>query len=87
MELLEYHKDAGMLEFKVGDRTVPSRYLLGEMLSRWAMLTRPETEDCLDDYEKLVQLLQNRCGFVRTRAEKELNVFLREFREKMLRAA
>jgi hypothetical protein len=76
-----------MLQFKVGDRVVPTRFLLGELLSHWTMLTQRETEVCIDDREKLVQLLQSRYGFARKRAELELNTFLCEFQDKLLRTA
>jgi hypothetical protein len=51
------------------------------------MLTQGETESCIDDHEKLIQLLETRCGFARKRAELELELFLGEFHDKLLRAA
>jgi hypothetical protein len=74
-----------MLQSKTG--THVSKFLLGEMLSQWTMLTQKETEQCLDDNEKLVELLQHRCGFARNRAEQELKLFLGEFHDKLHRAA
>jgi hypothetical protein len=76
-----------MLEFKIGDRVVPARFLLGELLSHWSMLTQRETEVCLNDRDKLVELLESRYGFAKKRAELELNLFLSEFRDKLIRAA
>ncbi len=66
---------------------MPARFLLGELLSQWTMLTQKETETCLDDHQKLIRLLQERCGFSRQRAEQELDIFFGEFHDKLRRAA
>ena len=63
------------------------RFLLAEILVHWTMLTQTETEPCVEDREKLIQLLQARYEFVRKRAELELDLFLAEFHDRLRRAA
>ena len=63
------------------------RFLLSEILSHWTMLTETETEPCIEDQKKLSELLQARYGWARTRADRELELFLAEFKERLRQTA
>ena len=65
----------------------PSRLLLGEIRGRWQQLSVSEVEECCADRSKLIGLLQARYGFAKRRAEKEVELFLGEFQDRLRLAA
>ena len=66
---------------------IPSRLLRGEIKRRWEQLTNADLEDCSTDRSKLIELLQARYGYARGRAEKEVELFFGEFRDRLRMAA
>lgn len=64
-----------------------NRLLRGEILSRWKQLSITDIEECGSDRSKLVDVLQTRYGYVRSRAEKEVELLFGEFHERLRRAA
>jgi hypothetical protein len=64
-----------------------SRLLLGEIRGRWGQLSSSEVEECCADRSKLIDLLQARYGFAKRRAEKEVELFLGEFQDRLRLAA
>ena len=67
--------------------TRPNKLLSGEITRRWQQLTSSDIEECCTDRTRLVDVLQVRYGYVKRRAEKEVDLFLGEFRDKLSRAA
>jgi hypothetical protein len=65
----------------------PSRLLLGEIRRRWEQLSNSESEECLVDQSRLIDLLQARYGYAKGRAEKEVELFFGEFQDRLRRAA
>jgi uncharacterized protein YjbJ (UPF0337 family) len=63
------------------------RLLRGEILTRWAELTSDDVEICAGDQSKLADLLQARYGYARRRAEKEVELFLGDFQNRLKLAA
>ena len=63
------------------------RLLLGEIRGRWEQLSNSEVEECCADRSKLIDLLQARYGFAKKRAEKEVELFLGEFQDRLRLAA
>ena len=63
-----------------------SRLLLGEIRGRWEQLSSSEVEECADR-SKLIDLLQARYGFTKRRAEKEVELLLGEFQDRLRLAA
>ena len=64
------------------------RRLLGwEILSRWGQLTSADIEECGTDRSKLINVLQTRYGYAKRRAEKEVELFLGEFEDRLRMAA
>jgi hypothetical protein len=61
--------------------------LLGEIRGRWQQLSVSEVEECCADRSKLIDLLQARYGFAKRRAEKEVELFLGEFQDRLRLAA
>jgi hypothetical protein len=70
-----------------GSERNPSRLLLGEIRGRWEQLSSSEVEECCADRSKLIDLLQVRYGFAKRRAEKEVELFLGEFQDRLRMAA
>jgi hypothetical protein len=64
-----------------------SRLLRSEILSRWDQLTTADIEECGADQLKLIDFLRSRYGYARRRAEKEVELFLGEFHERLRMAA
>ena len=64
-----------------------SRLLLGEIRGRWGQLSNSEIEECCADGSRLIELLQARYGFAKKRAEKEVELFLGEFQDRLRLAA
>lgn len=63
------------------------RLLRGEIVRRWQQLTTHDLEECSGDRIKLIELLQTRYGYAKTRAEKEVDLFLSDFQDRLSRAA
>ena len=63
------------------------RLLSWEILSRWGELTTADIEDCGTDRAKLIDVLQARYGYAKRRAEKEVDLFLDEFEDRLRMAA
>jgi hypothetical protein len=61
----------------------PSRFLRGEITSRWQQLTSLEIDECCSDRSKFVSVLQSRYGYVRHRAEQEVALFLAELEDRL----
>jgi|RhiMetdeSRZDD1v2_1073273.scaffolds.fasta_scaffold101851_2 hypothetical protein len=60
-----------------------NRLLRGEILSRWVELTVDDVQECGDDGSKLIDALQARYGYSKLRAQREVQVFLEEFRDRL----
>jgi len=65
----------------------PNHLLRGELTRRWDQLTESEIEECCTDSSKLIDLLQTRYGYVKSRAEKEIGLFFAEFHDRLRMAA
>jgi hypothetical protein len=65
----------------------PNRHLRSEITSRWQLLSNSEVEESCVDRSKLISFLQNRYGFVRRRAEQEVQLFYLEFQQRLRLAA
>ena len=63
------------------------RLLSGEITRRWQLLTTSDIEECCADRSKLIELLQTRYGYAHRRAEKEVELFLGEFQNRLRMAA
>jgi len=66
---------------------IPGRLLRGEIINRWEQLSVNEVEACCADHSKLIDVLQARYGFARRRAEREVELFVQEFQERLRMAA
>ena len=62
---------------------IPRRLLRGEITCRWQELTSSDVEECTSDRAKLIEVLQARYGYARRRAEKEVELFFLEFRDRL----
>jgi len=67
--------------------SVSNRLLRGEITRRWQQLTTSDVDDCCADRSKLINALQFRYGYARKRAEREVELFLGEFQDRIRRAA
>ena len=67
--------------------THSNRLLRGEILRRWEQLTTADIEECGTDGSKLIDVLRARYGYARRRAEKEVELFFGEFRDRLRMAA
>jgi len=67
--------------------TRPNRLLCSEILRRWEQLTIADIEECGTDQSKLIDVLRARYGYARRRAEKEVELFFGEFRDRLRMAA
>ena len=72
---------------QVKDSHRPNGHFRGEIMRRWQQLTASDVEQCCTDPAKLVDVLQNRYGYVRRRAEKEVDLFYGEFQARLRLAA
>lgn len=72
---------------QVKESFIPNIHLRGEIMRRWQELTTSEIEECCNDRSKLIDVLQTRYGFARRRAEKEVDLFYGEFRDRLRMAA
>jgi hypothetical protein len=63
------------------------RLLCGEILSRWKQLTTADVEECGSDRSKLINMLQDRYGYAKRIAEKEVELLFFEFQERLRMAA
>jgi len=61
----------------------PNRLLQGEIMCRWGELTTADILECSNDRSKLVDVLQTRYGYAKLRAEKEVQLFFEEFRDRL----
>ena len=61
----------------------PNRFLRGEITSRWQQLTPTEIDACCSERSKLVDILQSRYGYIKRRAETEVDLFLGEFQDRL----
>src|SRR5262249_43025262 len=65
----------------------PVRLFCGEVLSKWPHLSVDDVRNSGGDMCRLVELLQRTYEYSQDRAERELDLVLNEFNEKILRAA
>ncbi|HYR84068.1 MAG TPA: CsbD family protein [Terriglobia bacterium] len=65
----------------------PHHLLRGELTRRWDQFTESEIDECCTDQSKLINLLQTRYGYVKSRAEKEIDLFFDEFHDRLRMAA
>jgi hypothetical protein len=61
----------------------PSRFLRGEITSRWQQLTSAEIDECCLERSKFVNVLQSRYGYARHRAEQEIDLFFAELEDRL----
>ena len=66
---------------------VPHHLLRGEIMRRWEHLTASEVDECCSDRARLIDMLQRRYGFVKRRAEREAELFFRDFQNRLRMAA
>jgi hypothetical protein len=66
---------------------VPGRLLRGEILSHWKQLTLADVEECGSDGSKLVDLVENRYGYAKGRAKREVELFLGDLQDRLRLAA
>jgi len=64
-----------------------NRLLFGEIRRRWEQLSNSEIEECSGDQSKLIDLLQMRYGYAKRRAQQEVELFFREFQDRLRMAA
>jgi hypothetical protein len=72
---------------QVKEGFIPNRHLRSEIMSRWQLLSNLEVEESCVDRSKLITFLENRYGFVRRRAEQEVQLFYLEFQQRLRLAA
>ena len=72
---------------QVKESFTPNAHLRGEITCRWQLLSTTEIEEGCADRSKLISFLQNRYGFVRRRAEQEVDLFYLEFQRRLQMAA
>ncbi len=56
------------------------KQIVGEAKKRWGKLTDNDLKVIEGHQEKLVGLLQEKYGYARDKAEKEVDLFMREFK-------
>ena len=67
--------------------SVSNRFLRDEIARRWEQLTSSDIEECSADQTKLPRVLEMRYGFAHRRAEKEADLFIGEFHDRLRLAA
>jgi len=76
------------MQFTAGDRSrEPLRLFCGEVLRRWPHLAASDVLDSRGEPSKLIAMLQKTYEYSAARAEKELHLLIKEFGEKLYRAA
>src|SRR5436190_7428234 len=65
----------------------PLRLFCGEVLRKWPQLRPKEVQNTGGDPAKLARILRNTYEYSDLRAEKEMDLVIKEFNEKMYRAA
>jgi hypothetical protein len=65
----------------------PLRLFCGEVISKWPQLRAKEVQNTGGDLAKLARLIRDAYGYCERRAEKELDLVIKEFSEKMCLAA
>ena len=65
----------------------PLRLFCGEVLRKWPQLRAVDVQKTGDDPAKLIPMLRSTYDYSEERAEKELDLVIKEFNEKMYRAA
>jgi len=65
----------------------PLRLFCGEVISKWPQLRAKEVQNTGGDLAKLAHLIRDAYGYCERRAEKELDLVIKEFSEKMCLAA
>jgi hypothetical protein len=65
----------------------PNHLLRGEICRHWEQLTLSDVQECSADHSKLIDLVQSRYSYSRNRAEKEVELFLGEFQDRLRMAA
>mgnify|MGYP003578929714 CR=1 FL=1 len=63
------------------------RVFCGGILRRWEQLTTRDIEVCVTDRAKLTDILQARYGYAKRRAEREVELFIGEFLDRLRLAA
>jgi len=63
------------------------KHLRGEVTSLWTHFTADDLEHINGDRRKLVNLLEFRFGLTRNRAEREVDLLVSHFEERLLRAS
>jgi hypothetical protein len=67
--------------------SVFNRFFRDEIARRWRQLTTSDLDECSADRSKLPFLLETRYGYARRRAEKEADIFIGEFHDRLRLAA
>jgi len=62
---------------------ISDRLFCGEILRRWEQLTSRDIEVCVTDRAKLTDILQARYGYAKRRAEREVELFMGEFLDRL----
>ena len=63
--------------------SAPTRFFRGEIANRWQQLTTSEIDECCTNRSRLASLLKSRYGYAPTRAEKEVQLFFEELRDRL----
>lgn len=63
--------------------SVPNRFFRDEIARRWQQLTASDIEECSADQSKLTNVLEIRYGYARRRAQKEADIFIGEFHDRL----
>ena len=66
-----------------GFESVSKRFFRDEIARRWQQLTTSDIDECSSDRSKLPILLETRYGYARRRAEKEAEIFIGEFHDRL----
>jgi uncharacterized protein YjbJ (UPF0337 family) len=61
------------------------KQIKGEVKRRWGMLTDDEVDQIDGNFDKLVGRIQERYGYQRDQAERELNEFITTYKEPVVR--
>lgn len=64
-----------------------NRLLYGEITRRWQQLTITDVQQSCADRSRLIDIVQSRYGYTKSRAEKEVDLFLGEFESRLRMAA
>jgi uncharacterized protein YjbJ (UPF0337 family) len=61
------------------------KQIKGEVKRRWGMLTDDEVDQIDGNFDKLVGRIQERYGYQKEQAERELNEFITTYKEPVVR--